>query len=1035
MSHGRRSLVVAAGLAIALGAAPARACVGDCDGNGAVSIAELIGGVRIALGLADVRVCRALDANGNAGVEIDELVLAVANAARGCATGVNPFPPPLRDDATLQCAPRQRFYDMCVDVLSVFGQRDAGEASEGQPTANSQIHAPGVIVDRSPCDGAPCPNKIYVVDGGNNRILGYRSLGHCVHGGAVGVPCTNDRDCAADWSCHIEPQLAAAAIAIGQADFAGSSCNRDSNIGMNGPAAADTLCFAEQPGGANRAEFWRRINIDVDDAGNLYVPDVQNNRVLKFNQPLSRDYSGGKGDGIPDFVWGQPDMQSNTPGTSLASLHLTSVDEPTVILAWGVSSDGAGGVWVADTLNRRVLHFAADSKTADAVLGHGAGPCGRTSYDVCYPLLARQDGDALWVLDENPADGLPFSSRFVVFNRAGGRWVGAAIHTPLSGYRRESPPPEPAPTPPASAEIFQATGFVFKPRLPGVRDPYPSGYVWVNEHEANRTLLIDRDGAIVTAIGGIEQPPGSRKYTRGCNLDDYARCGQAIGRDPRMTGAVADYRLCWPGGSIGIDSANNIYLADEALSGVVRFALPYVPTLNPISGAAPATCAPDANGGLSGRNLASDARFGQGVGLAVSNPSPAPPQLVVRSANEYLAWNGYGTVASGAAADVIIGRELDARAFHAVDDHHRLWTSHAGKLIVYQLPLTSASVPIRPGCPGCAVEPESDSLSLQWADDHRPADYTMNEWNGIAFDAADPAHQAVWVAEDNRILRIGNYDRVGREPLRVDLVIGQVAKTQRVNGVDVAATFCNRDPASADRVGGIQPLTIPAADTVCQPTDLAFDRRGNLFVVEGSYECVWSGNNRVSVFTRADIAAAVARGDLFPDIGAQKVFVAASLTDSSRACSNRPQAPGHPVTIAFDHDNHLVLANDGTSDGSKRDRALKQLWFYKDPLAKWVRHPHDAALNGRFVQQQMPDAAIRLPMGVPGEMAFDSMDNLLIQDHTWEKVWLLNLGADIDPLTGWSKWLVATQWDADGDGVVNLYDPSPYGEPFATNRE
>ena len=35
---------------------------------------------------------------------------------------------------------------------------------------------------------------------------------------------------------------------------------------------------------------------------------------------------------------------------------------------------------------------------------------------------------------------------------------------------------------------------------------------------------------------------------------------------------------------------------------------------------------------------------------------------------------------------------------------------------------------------------------------------------------------------------------------------------------------------------------------------------------------------------------------------------------------------------------------------------------------------------------------------LPGEIAFDQDDNLVIQDHTWYKVWVINL--DIDP-----EWL------------------------------
>lgn len=59
-------------------------CVGDCDGNAAVAINELIRGVRIALGESTVGDCPAFDGDDNGSVSINELVGAVAAALEGC---------------------------------------------------------------------------------------------------------------------------------------------------------------------------------------------------------------------------------------------------------------------------------------------------------------------------------------------------------------------------------------------------------------------------------------------------------------------------------------------------------------------------------------------------------------------------------------------------------------------------------------------------------------------------------------------------------------------------------------------------------------------------------------------------------------------------------------------------------------------------------------------------------------------------------------------------------------------------------------
>ncbi|HUI27680.1 MAG TPA: matrixin family metalloprotease [Candidatus Kryptonia bacterium] len=62
------------------------ACVGDCDGNGKVSVDELVKGVNIALGNDVVADCEPFDSNHDGKVTVDELVQAVNAALNGCAT-------------------------------------------------------------------------------------------------------------------------------------------------------------------------------------------------------------------------------------------------------------------------------------------------------------------------------------------------------------------------------------------------------------------------------------------------------------------------------------------------------------------------------------------------------------------------------------------------------------------------------------------------------------------------------------------------------------------------------------------------------------------------------------------------------------------------------------------------------------------------------------------------------------------------------------------------------------------------------------
>jgi hypothetical protein len=62
-------------------------CVGDCNGDGEVTISEIITCVNIALGTADVSMCSACDADHNGEVEVNEIIQAVNNALTGCPSG------------------------------------------------------------------------------------------------------------------------------------------------------------------------------------------------------------------------------------------------------------------------------------------------------------------------------------------------------------------------------------------------------------------------------------------------------------------------------------------------------------------------------------------------------------------------------------------------------------------------------------------------------------------------------------------------------------------------------------------------------------------------------------------------------------------------------------------------------------------------------------------------------------------------------------------------------------------------------------
>ncbi len=105
MRRGRRLLgswtltvVGAAALLLPAWRAHANVCAGDCNGDGVVTVDELVTGVDVALGTATMRQCRSANDSGSERVTVDELVRAVDAALSGCPATVNVYRAPVTNE-------------------------------------------------------------------------------------------------------------------------------------------------------------------------------------------------------------------------------------------------------------------------------------------------------------------------------------------------------------------------------------------------------------------------------------------------------------------------------------------------------------------------------------------------------------------------------------------------------------------------------------------------------------------------------------------------------------------------------------------------------------------------------------------------------------------------------------------------------------------------------------------------------------------------------------------------------------------------
>src|SRR5262249_36864708 len=175
-------------------------------------------------------------------------------------------------------------------------------------------------------DRSHTPNRLWVVDLGNNRVLGYNSTDNLASNRA-------------------------ADIVLGQTSFTSGA----TNAGINGPLqnVANSV--------ASNASFMFPSGVAVDSLGGVYVADTTNSRVLFFADPFGTDTVGDRVFGHPNFSERNPNFPWGT-ASSLAGIGGVAI---------GTNND----LWVADSADHRVVRFSnapnqpTTGAAADLILG------------------------------------------------------------------------------------------------------------------------------------------------------------------------------------------------------------------------------------------------------------------------------------------------------------------------------------------------------------------------------------------------------------------------------------------------------------------------------------------------------------------------------------------------------------------------------------------------------------------------------------------------------------------------------------------
>jgi uncharacterized protein (TIGR03437 family) len=492
--------------------------------------------------------------------------------------------------------------------LNQFPSRVVGQQQVDLRTLNPnlvegrELYLPqDVAVDRSGGTAA-----VYVADFGNHRVLAWRDAATFRTG-------------------------ASADLVIGQINRTtalpnGPGIGRAS--GLNGPTA-----------------------VAVDSAGNLWVHDTGNNRVLRFPKP----FSSADEVPAPDMVIGQTGLGSrdaNAGGRTAKSLASNAGSGPaTAKLAF----DPQGNLWVTDPYNHRVLRFPASALAAGRNGPDADLVLGQVDFFEAKSAPANSEGRLNRVNLNTPA-GLGIDSRGRVFVGDGLNRV-LVFAPPLTSGQQAArimglyivPEGQPPLTSANEYLIAQPEGIFFVGDSPVVVD-----------RQLNRALRFD---------------PFDQWPAEGSQISPPARAmiGQATGSDARPNRGQAEptgATLSSPtSGTVGggfmfiADGGNNrvLVLPGQGQAGIADRVLGQdALTLNApnlIEGREVAFYV-----GLSSLGNLGGA-FTDGAGIALDRRSN-PPHLYVADTynNRILGWRDARRVKQGDKADIVIGQTNFQRA-------------------------------------------------------------------------------------------------------------------------------------------------------------------------------------------------------------------------------------------------------------------------------------------------------------------------------------------------------------------------------------
>jgi DNA-binding beta-propeller fold protein YncE len=265
------------------------------------------------------------------------------------------------------------------------------------------------------------------------------------------------------------------------------------------PTPTPSYSFSIGSAGSGNGQFSAPSDVAIDGEGNVWVAELGNNRVQKFNSKGEYQLKfGSEGTGNGQFVWpigittdstgdvwvadtlNNRVQEFNSKGEYLTQFGTKGSGNGQLSTPMGLDIDSGGNVWVADSGNNRVQKF---NSKGEYLLKFGSAGSGNGQFSSPRALAIDSEGD-IWIADYSNNRVQEFNSKGEYLTQFGTKGSG-------------------------NGQFKYPTGIAVDAK----------GKIWVADYENNRVQKFNSKGEYLTQFGTKGSGAGQFNVPRGIAFD------------------------------------------------------------------------------------------------------------------------------------------------------------------------------------------------------------------------------------------------------------------------------------------------------------------------------------------------------------------------------------------------------------------------------------------------------------------------------------------------------------------------------------